>query len=137
MKHNFKCEFCDSPSERYEDIYICKACETVCFFTDCPLDEKHRKVKTYLGEIQSQILEQQEYLHQIEQKRILQVTLSNLEEEICEKMSEFHSICMELEKLIKDGSKLCTKSDRQLLYRLLMMSKWLSGGREDDNKNAI
>ena len=138
MRHDFKCQFCGSLSETYEGIYICKVCETVCFFTNSSLDEKYRRVKEYLEEIQSQVFEQQECLHQIEQKRILRATLSALEAEVCEKIAEFQSIRIELEKLIEDGSTLYSKRDRQLLYRLLMLAKWLSGYfKGDDNNSTI
>ena len=126
MKRDYECRFCGNPSTKYEGVNVCKDCETVCFFENVSINEKHQKITEYLGEIQSRVLEQQDYFHRIEQKFLSGEILLPLEQEIRTNLLEFQSIRGELEVYIRDGSALNSKNDRQLLYRLLMLSKWLS-----------
>ena len=126
MKHDYECRFCGKPSTKHEGVNVCKDCETVCFFENVSINEKHQKITEYLVKTQSQVLEQQNYFHQIEQKYLLGEILLPLEQEIRTNLLEFQSIRGELEVYIRDGAALNSKNERQLLYRLLMLSKWLS-----------
>lgn len=117
-----KCKFCEMPTEMVEGVYVCNECCTVSFSKDIGLDQKQQLIMEYLNNIQKQLLEQQDYLHTIEQKHVLGEELF----EIREKITEFQSLRLELEAHIKSNSQLKEKNERNLLYRLLILSKWLS-----------
>lgn len=121
-----ECKFCGKPTEVVDDVNVCNECCTVSFFKDIGLDQKQQLIMEYLNNVQKQLLEQQDYLHAIEQKHILGEKLSATELEIREKMIEFQSVRLELEAYIKINSHLNEKNERNLLYRLLILSKWLS-----------
>ena len=72
------------------------------------------------------MLEQKDYLHSIEQRHINGEELTAKELEIRDNISEFQSIRSDLETYIKNDFQLSEKNARHLLYRLLVLSKWLS-----------
>lgn len=121
-----KCKFCEMPTEIVEGVYVCNKCCTVSFSKDIGLDQKQQLIIEYLNNIQKQLLEQQDYLHIIEQKHVLGEELSETEFEIRKKITEFQSVRLELEAYIKSNSQLKEKNERNLLYRLLILSIWLS-----------
>ena len=114
------CKFCGKPTEIVEGVYVCNECCTVSFSKDILLVQKRKLIMEYLNNIQKKLLEQRDYLHDIEQKHILGEELSETEFEIHEK-----SVRLELEADIINDSRLNEKNERKLLYRLLIMSKWL------------
>lgn len=72
------------------------------------------------------MLEQQNFLHDIEQKYILNKDLTPNEQEIRKNIAEFQAIRLELEMYINNVSQLCEKNERSLLYKLIILSEWLS-----------
>ena len=122
---DMKCMFCGKPTEVVDRVNVCNECCTVSFFKNIGLDQKQQLIMEYLNNIQKQLSEQQDYLHAIEQKHILGEELSATELEIHEKLTEFQSVRLELELCIKSNSQLKERSKRHLLYKLLMLSKWL------------
>lgn len=121
-----KCEFCEKPIKIMEGVYLCNECCAVSFFKNIELEQKQKLITDYLNDIQTKVLEQKDYLHTIEQKRISGGELSVKEFEIYEKMTEFQSVRLELETCIKNNYELKRKDERNWLYRLLILSKWFS-----------
>lgn len=121
-----KCKFCEKSTIVSGKFRLCNECHTVSFFKDIKLEEKKRLILDYLNNIQCKVLEQQNFLHDIEQKYILNKDLTPNEQEIRKNIAEFQAIRLELEMYINNGSQLCEKNERSLLYRLLILSEWLS-----------
>lgn len=121
-----KCKFCEKSTIVSGKFWLCNECHTVSFFKDITLEEKKRLILDYLNNIQCKVLEQQNFLHDIEQKYILNKDLTPNEQEIRKNIVEFQAIRLELEMYINNGSQLCEKNERSLLYRLLILSEWLS-----------
>ena len=121
-----KCKFCEKPTIASGEFQLCNECHTVSFSKDITLEEKKYLILDYLNKIQCKVLEQQNFLHDIEQKYILNKALTPDEQEIRKNMAEFQTIRLELEMYINNGSQLCEKNERNLLYRLLILSEWLS-----------
>lgn len=121
-----KCKFCEKPTVKLGEFQVCNECYTVSFLKEITLVEKKHLILDYLNKFQCKALEQQDFLHDIEQKYILNKDLTPDEQEIRKNMAEFQAIRLELETYIKNGSQLCEKNERNLLYRLLILSEWLS-----------
>lgn len=120
------CMFCNKPAVKLGEYYVCDECQTVCFSKNIPLEEKYYLIRNFLSDIQCGVLKQQDILRDIEQEYISRGELTHEEFEIRNKVAEFQSLRLELEFLINNNSQLCEKSDRNLLYRLLVLSEWLS-----------
>ena len=120
------CKFCGKPTEMVEGIYVCNECCTVSFSKNIKLEQRQKLIEEYLNDIQKKILEQQDYLYTIAKKHNLGEELSVTEFEIFEKLNEFQSVRLDLEIYIKFNSHLNEIDERKLLYRLLVLSKWLS-----------
>lgn len=120
------CKFCERPTEMMEGIYVCNECCTVSFSKNIKLEQKQKLIEEYLNDIQKKILEQQDYLYTIGEKYNLGEKLSVTEFEIFEKLTEFQSVQLDWEIYINSNSHLNEKDERKLLYRLLVLSKWLS-----------
>ena len=120
------CIFCGKPTEMVEGIYVCNECCTVSFSQKNELEQRQKLVEEYLNNIQKKLLEQQDYLHTIVQKHTSGEELSITEHEIFEKLTEFHSVRLGLEIYINFNSHSNEIDERKLLYRLLVLSKWLS-----------
>lgn len=65
-------------------------------------------------------------MHDIEQKHISGYALTDEEEVIRNNMIEFQDIRLELSARIKNRSHLNKEIERNLLYRLLILSEWFS-----------
>jgi hypothetical protein len=72
------------------------------------------------------VLEQRSYLYEIEQKYLSKKELQSNEEEIRTNMLEFQSIRSELELYVNTHSRLSSRRERELLYKLLTLSNWLT-----------
>ena len=118
--------FCERPADMLDGIYVCHECQTVCFSKDIEPEEKRHLVSTYLNDIQSKVTSQRDYLYDIENKRFQGNELTAAEAEIVENMLEFQMLRKELNEHIKNDSPLYDKHSRKLLYKLLILSNWLS-----------
>ena len=121
-----KCKFCEKQTVEADGFWVCNECHTVSFLKDITAEERKNFVLDYLKNIQYKVLKQQDFLHAIEQKCILKEKLTPTEQEIRKNIDEFQSIRLELETYINNGSELYQKNERNLLYRLLILSEWLS-----------
>jgi hypothetical protein len=121
-----ECIFCGNPTVTYNEYRVCKKCETISFTKEILIEEKRKIIEQYLNNVQLHILKQSEYLHHIEQAYLLKKELTSREEEIRNNMVVFQSIRTELEIYLTSRSILNTKRERELLYRLLELSPWLS-----------
>lgn len=121
-----ECKFCGKETKLLKGVYVCDECSTVSFSKDIELKQKQKLITEYLNDIQEKVLEQKDYLHSIEQRHINGEELTAKELEIRDNISEFQSIRSDLETYIKNDFQLSEKNARHLLYRLLVLSKWLS-----------
>ena len=121
-----ECKFCGKETKLLKGVYVCYECSTVSFSKDIELKQKQKLITEYLNDIQEKVLEQKDYLHSIEQRHINGEKLTAEELEIRDKIYEFQSIRLDLETYIKNGFNLREKNCRHLLYRLLVLSEWLS-----------
>ena len=120
-----ECKFCGKATKLLKGIYVCDECCTVSFSKNIELGQKQKLIIEYLNDIQTKVLEQKDYLHLIEQRYILGEELTE-ELEIRDKISEFQSIRLDLETYIKNDFQLSEKNGKHLLYRLLILSEWLT-----------
>ena len=121
-----ECKFCGKETKLFKGFYICDECSTVSFSKDIEIKQKQKLITEYLNDIQEKVLEQKDYLHSIEQRHINGEKLTAEELEIRDNIYEFQSIRLDLETYIKNGFNLREKNCRHLLYRLLVLSEWLS-----------
>ena len=121
-----ECKFCGKETKLLKGVYVCDECSTVSFSKDIELKQKQKLITEYLNDIQEKVLEQKDYLHSIEQRHINGEKLTAEELEIRDNIYEFQSIRLDLETYIKNGFNLREKTCRNLLYRLLVLSEWLS-----------
>lgn len=121
-----RCTFCENELSIQSEFYVCNNCHTVCFSKNISLKDKCSLILEYLSDIQEKVIAQQAYLHDIEQKHILGDILTPDEKVIRTNMIEFQDIRLELNTRIKNGSHLNNDIERNLLYRLLILSEWLS-----------
>lgn len=121
-----RCTFCENELSTQSGFNVCNNCHTVCFSKKSALENKYSLILKYLSDIQEKVIAQQAYLHDIEQKHILGDILTPDEKVIRTNMIEFQNIRLELNTRIEHGSHLNDKTERTLLYRLLILSKWLS-----------
>ncbi len=127
-----ECVFCDSPLESIQGYQICRKCQMVVLDNSFKNEEIICRVRTYLIDIQHKLQTKRNDLYRIEQKYISKEELSQDEITIREKLTEFRSLKNELEFLLGNGSQLNKKSERQLLYKLLMLSSWLTDYMNED-----
>lgn len=127
-----ECKFCGKTAKLFKGIYVCDECRTVAFSKNISPKQKRELIKKYLNNIQKKLKKHQPNLHTIDQKYVLKENLTEIEKEIYENLSEFQSIRVELEMYIKSQSDLCKKREQHLLYRLLVLSEWLSKHFESD-----
>lgn len=120
------CKFCEKPTIMVGEFQICDECKTVGFYKKISQEEKKCLILDYLNEIQCKVIEQQDFLHDIEQKYILNKDLTPAEQEIRKNMADFQSIRLQLEAHIQNNSQLRKKNERNLLFRLLILSEWFS-----------
>lgn len=121
-----ECKFCGKEAKLLKGVYVCDECSTVSFSKDIELKQKQKLITEYLNDIQEKVLEQKDYLHSIEQRHINGEKLTAEELEIRDNIYAFQSIRLDLETYIKNGFNLREKNCRHLLYRLLVLSEWLS-----------
>lgn len=121
-----ECKFCGKETKLLKGVYVCDECSTVSFSKDIEIKQKQKLITEYLNDIQEKVLEQKGYLHSIEQRHINGEKLTAEELEIRDNIYEFQSIRLDLETYIKNGFNLREKNCRHLLYRLLVLSEWLS-----------
>lgn len=121
-----RCIFCANALSIQSGFYVCNNCHTVCFSKSSALENKYSLILKYLSDIQKKVIDQQGYLHDVEQKHILGYALTDNEEIIRKNMIEFQDIRLELNTRIAGGSQLNDKTERNLLYRLLILSEWFS-----------
>ena len=121
------CIYCEGATDEFLNFIVCNSCKTVCFTKNITDEEKTSLIEGYIKSIQCGLLKQQDFLHKIEQKHINGEKLSDKENEIRVNLLEFHNIRMEL-NIYKtgNGNTLNKKNIKNLLYRLLMISEWLS-----------
>lgn len=121
-----RCTFCENELSIRSGFYVCNNCRTVCFSKSSALENKYSLISKYLSDIQGKVINQQAHLHNIEQKHISGYTLTADEEAIRKNMIEFQNIRLELSTRIKNRSHLNKDIERNLLYRLLILSEWFS-----------
>lgn len=121
-----RCIFCANALSIQSGFYVCNNCHTVCFSKSSALENKYSLILKYLSDIQKKVIDQQAYLHDVEQKHISGYALADDEEIIRKNMIEFQDIRLELNTRIAGGSQLNDKTERNLLYRLLILSEWFS-----------
>ena len=125
--NNMECKFCNKVVQDHDGFYICNRCKTVCFTGKVPPDKIPKLIKEYLSNIQDKLSFSSSYLYMIIQKEVLGEQLSAAEQEIYKKLFEFNDVRLCLEEIyLKNGSSLDGKKERQLLYKLLMLSTWLN-----------
>lgn len=121
-----RCIFCENELSIQSGFYVCNNCHTVCFSKSSALKNKYLLILKYLSDIQEKVIDQQAFLHDIEQKHISGYALTDDEETIRKNMIEFQDIRLELNTRIAGGSQLNDKTERKLLYKLLTLSEWFS-----------
>lgn len=121
-----RCIFCANALSIQSGFYVCNDCHTVCFSKSSALENKYSLILKYLSDIQKKVIDQQAYLHDVEQKHISGYALTDEEEIIRKNMIEFQDIRLELNTRIAGCSQLNDKTERNLLYRLLILSEWFS-----------
>lgn len=121
-----RCTFCENELSIQSGFYVCNNCHTVCFSKSSALENKYSLISKYLSDIQEKVIDQQVFLHDIEQKHISGYALTDEEEVIRNNMIEFQDIRLELNTRIAGGSQLNDKTERKLLHRLLILSEWFS-----------
>lgn len=131
------CKFCGKPLVEKREFHVCDECETVGFFKEVALAETRGLISDYLKNIQCKVMEQQDFLHKIEQKYISHKYLTPDEQEIRKNILEFQSIRIELEVHVRNTSLFREKYERNLLYRLLILSEWLSNYFKERKDGSI
>lgn len=126
------CIYCDGEFTNLNGYLVCNTCEIVYFSKNISPKQKRELIKKHLNNIQGKLKKHQTNLHTIDQKYVLKENLTEIEKEIYKNLSEFQSIRVELEMYIKGQSDLCKKQEQHLLYRLLVLSEWLSKHFESD-----
>lgn len=121
-----RCIFCANALSIQSGFYVCNDCHTVCFSKSSALENKYSLILKYLSDIQKKVIDRQAYLHDVEQKHISGYALTDDEEIIRKNMIEFQDIRLELNTRIAGCSQLNDKTERNLLYRLLILSEWFS-----------
>lgn len=121
-----RCKFCDNELSIQSGFYVCNSCHTVCFSKSSALENKYSLILKYLSDIQEKVIDQQAFLHDIDQKLISGYALTDEEEVIRKNMMECKNVHSELNTRIASGSQLNDKTERNLLYRLLILSEWFS-----------
>lgn len=121
------CIYCDGTITALNGYLVCDSCKTVCFSKDISDSEKKKLIKNYVISIQTGLEKHREFLHELEQKYINGVLLTAEEQMIRNNLLEFQDIRTELEiYLNNDSGTLNKKHIKSLLYRLLVISEWLS-----------
>ena len=123
-----KCQFCDNPIEKFHGYSICKNCETV-LFEETSIDECIKLINDYFELVNNKLLDEQTYLHSIDQKNEYKIELSKDEQELIAQLEEYHDIRVWFEHYISSGSNLNSKNIRKLTYRLINFSVWFSNYR--------
>ena len=123
-----KCQFCDNPIEKFHGYSICKKCETV-LFEETSTDECIKLINDYFELVNNKLLDEQTYLHSIEQKYEYKIELSEDKQVLITQLREYHDIRILFECYTKSGSNLNSKNVRKLIYRLLKFSVWFSNYR--------
>lgn len=121
------CVFCDGVINILNGYFVCDSCKTVYFSKNITDLEKKTLIKNYLSSIQDDLVKHREYLYGLEQKYINGVSLTVEEEIILNNLLEFRDIRIELEMYLSINSGTLNKKHiKCLLYRLLIISEWLS-----------
>ena len=123
---NKTCIYCEGALTKFKDYLICDKCKVVLFSKDISDDKKKSLINDYLTIVRADLLRKEELLHDIEQKYTLGETLTNDEKMIRNNLVQLNDIFTELDAAFKSNNTLNNKQIKGLLYRLLMISGWLS-----------
>lgn len=125
LKVEKTCRFCGSPVTERGQYYICTNCESVCFTGSVDNKAIKEMITQHLAEVQDMLDKRGHCLHNVAQKSI-DGKLAKSEEEIYTKLSLFTSIRKELSTYLSDDITLSDPHIHQLLYKLLIISEWIS-----------
>ena len=123
---NKTCIYCDGTLPEFNGYIVCDKCKVVLFSNNILDDEKRCLIKDYLTTVRSDLSEKEEFLHAIEQKYIFGETLTKYEETVRNNLMEFNDVFTELDVALKSNDTVNNNHIKGLLYRLLMISEWLS-----------
>lgn len=120
-----RCLFCGKPIEKKGQYFVCNDCKTVSFYAETDSETNRRRISGYLDRVQSAVIKKQDYLHEIEQKYLNGLYLTDNEKMIVKNLTEFQSIRSELSVRILGEISRENRDIKELLYRLLSISDWL------------
>lgn len=123
---SIKCGICDGVLQDYRGYYICPHCKAMHYVKGIHSNESVAMIKNYLNSVQKEIIKRDDEFYNLEQKYIDGSSLTESERLTRTNLINFHAIRIEIEAFLEQGASLKDDRIRGLLYRLLMLSEWLS-----------